>query len=58
VRVIVGAKKLKPNFIASRPGDSEFSCSSNEKIRESLGYEPKVSLQQGLADLIRYEGGG
>ncbi len=43
---------LQPNFGSARPGDSQFSQASIEKIKDLLNYEPKTSLEQGLYDLI------
>jgi UDP-glucose 4-epimerase len=39
-----------------RPGDIDHSTADLTKARERLGYEPSVSLQDGLADLVRRGG--
>jgi UDP-glucose 4-epimerase len=35
-----------------RPGDVDESCADVSRARERLGYEPTVSLREGLADLV------
>ncbi|WP_380676948.1 NAD-dependent epimerase/dehydratase family protein [Salinigranum sp. GCM10025319] len=39
-----------------RPGDVDHSTADLTKARERLGYEPTVSLEEGLADLVRRSG--
>ncbi|MDO8557896.1 MAG: NAD-dependent epimerase/dehydratase family protein [bacterium] len=38
-------------FIPERPGDVRFSGANNTKAKEVLGWEPKVSLEEGIAQL-------
>lgn len=40
-------------YRAPRPGDVKHSYADITKARRTLGFEPKVSLEEGLADLIR-----
>ena len=42
-------KKIQPRFEPARPGDILHSRASIERARELLGYEPHVSLRDGLA---------
>ncbi len=39
--------------VDARPGDVDRSRADIGRIRERLGYEPRVSLSDGLADLLR-----
>jgi len=45
-------KKIKPRHHAARQGDLKHSYASIVKARNSLGYEPKITLKQGLLNLI------
>ncbi|MEI6221314.1 MAG: UDP-glucose 4-epimerase GalE [bacterium] len=38
----------------ARPGDPEKLIADAEKIRKTLGWEPKVSLQDGLRETVEY----
>ena len=44
---------LRPEFAAARVGDIKDSLSNNAKARGVLGFKPKVTLQQGLEELMR-----
>jgi len=37
-----------------RPGDVRFALADNTRARTLLGYEPKVSLETGIAQLARH----
>ncbi|REJ18142.1 MAG: UDP-glucose 4-epimerase [Caldibacillus debilis] len=39
---------LKVNYQAEKPGDIKESCLDNEKAKRILGFQPKVSLMEGL----------
>lgn len=47
---------LKPVHEESKPGDIRRSRADLSKPREELGYEPSVSLEDGLLDLVNYMG--
>src|SRR3989338_145513 len=38
-------------FIPSRPGDPRFAGADNTKAKKILGWEPRVSLEEGIAEL-------
>jgi UDP-glucose 4-epimerase len=46
--------QITPNFAPPRPGDGRFGAASIDKIRTVLGYHPRVSLEEGLAELVDY----
>lgn len=52
--------RVAPKYAAERPGDVRDSLASIDKARRVLGYEPQVSLKEGLAltvsDLIAQTG--
>lgn len=43
---------LRPAYIKPRPGDVEHSYADISKARKLLGFEPRVSLEQGLRELL------
>lgn len=46
-------KKAKLSFHPKRPADQDIYISSIEKVKEKLGWEPKIGLEQALKDMIR-----
>lgn len=47
-----GKAKLSPTFSQPRRGDIMHSCANIAKARKLLGFEPKVTLRQGLDLLV------
>jgi UDP-glucose 4-epimerase len=45
---------LDPIFVAARPQEVEFANCSADKARKILNYDPKVSLDDGLKELISW----
>lgn len=45
--------KLSPNFAPARSGDIRHSAASIDLARQRIGFEPKMTLGEGLLDLIR-----
>jgi len=45
---------LDPIFVAARPQEVEFANCSADKARKILNYQPKVSLDDGLKELISW----
>ena len=43
---------LDPIYVSERPREVKFATCSADKARNILGYEPKVSLQDGLRSII------
>jgi len=56
---LTGRTDLIPVYDPPRPGDIKHALADISKAKELLGYEPKVSLHQGLSELVRwYQGPG
>jgi len=50
--ISISKKDLKMNFIEPRSGDLLHSAASIELAKEDLGFEPKISLEDGLSVLM------
>ncbi len=46
--------KVQPRYVAARPGDVRHSCANIDLARSVLGFEPKVSFEEGLRRAIDY----
>ena len=53
MRTAIGSR-LKPKFVSARKGEVRDSCAGIAKARHLLGFQPKVSLTDGLARLSRH----
>lgn len=51
---LMPAKSLSIVHAPPRPGDIRHSWADTSKARNSIGYEPQVSLEEGLRRTIRY----
>ena len=51
--IAVSGHRLKPEFTSPRVGDIRDSLSDNTKAWKLLGFRPKISLDDGLAELFR-----
>jgi len=51
---IVGKTRLKPVYTNPRMGDIQHSYADVSKAREVLRHNPKVSLKEGLAELVEW----
>lgn len=51
---------VEPEFQPRRTGEIQFSCADISAAREHLGFEPKVSIEEGLKETLRFyrEGSG
>ncbi len=47
-------KQFEPHFDPPRPGDIKHSRAGIEKARRLLGYEPKVSFEEGIARTVAW----
>jgi len=43
---------LKPEYAGARAGDIERSCADVRKAEKILGFKPKISLEEGLKELV------
>ncbi|MCX8197574.1 MAG: NAD-dependent epimerase/dehydratase family protein [Candidatus Micrarchaeota archaeon] len=48
----ISGKELLPKFLPARKGDIQHSCADISLARKSLGYSPKIPLEQGLKELL------
>ena len=44
----------KPKFAQARQGDIRHSCANITRANQLLGYQPRVSLREGLADTVSW----
>jgi len=51
---IMGKTSLKPVYVNPRMGDIRHSYADISRARRVLGYNPKVSLKEGLAKLVKW----
>ena len=49
---LFGAEGLKPEYADARQGDIKHSCADIREAKQHLGFEPRVSLKEGLLTLI------
>src|SRR3989344_245143 len=47
-------RKIKIEFMPAKKYDMKYMCASYRKAKFAMGYEPKVSLNQGIARTIAY----
>jgi len=47
-------KKAKVEFIEKNPADADANWADVTKAKELLGWEPKVSLDEGIANLVNW----
>ena len=53
VMELSGVDGLKPLYRPARNGDIKHSYADISKAKARLGYEPKISLREGVATLFR-----
>jgi UDP-glucose 4-epimerase len=46
--------EARPRHVASRPGDIRHSHAAIDAARRDLGYQPRVSFRDGLAETVRW----
>lgn len=52
---LFGAKnKIKPVFVAPRPGEVKRLVASNKRAKELLGWQPKYSFSEGLRKFVEW----
>ncbi len=54
IQKVVGGKVLKPDHGEPRPGDIRRSVADISAARATLGFEPTVQLEVGLAETVQY----
>ena len=54
IQQIMGKTDLKPVHAEQRPGDIMHSYGDASKAERKLGYKPRVQLEKGLSELIKW----
>ena len=54
IQQIMGKTDLKPVHVEQRPGDIMHSYGDASKAERKLGYKPRVQLEKGLSELIKW----
>lgn len=54
IQKIMGKTSLKPVHAEPRPGDIKHSYGDISKARRNLEYKPKVQLEKGLSELVKW----
>jgi nucleoside-diphosphate-sugar epimerase len=54
LKSITKTKDIEHEFGPSRPGDLRFGVASIDKIKNSLSFTPKISIDKGLMELIEF----
>lgn len=47
-------KKARINRMPMQPGDVEVTYANIEKARKILGYKPKVNIEEGISEMVRW----
>ena len=50
----INKPNLKPTYMNPRLGDIQRSCADIQKARKTLGYDSRITLENGLRELVRY----
>jgi nucleoside-diphosphate-sugar epimerase len=51
---IAGVPGVEPEFAPARVGDPKFGAASIDRARRLLGFEPRVSLEDGLESVVKH----
>ena len=54
IQKISGKTDIKPEHAKAREGDIKYSFADIKKIKEKLGYQPQISLEKGLKELVEW----
>lgn len=54
VKSVMGKSGVKPKYETQRPNDALRSCGDTSKANKILGFQSKVSLEDGLKDFVEY----
>lgn len=54
LRELIKAHEISPKFGPAREGDIKYGAASADKIKSDLGFEQRISMREGLADVVQY----
>ncbi len=54
IKSATGTENIPHKFDPPRPGDVKFGLANTEKIMEAIGFRPKITVSDGLADVVKH----
>lgn len=54
VKSVTGTMDVEHKFGPPRPGDVKFGLANAQKIVDSIGFAPKITLSEGLSDVVQH----
>jgi UDP-glucose 4-epimerase len=54
LKSVTKTKDIQHKFGPTRLGDVKFGLASIDKVRDILGFEPRVTISDGLEDVVNY----
>lgn len=54
LKSVTGNESISHKFGPPRDGDVKFGVASIDKIKNALGFEPKISISEGLAEVVQF----
>lgn len=54
IKSATGTENIPHKFDPPRPGDVKFGLANTEKIMEAIGFRPKITVSNGLADVVKH----
>lgn len=54
IKSATGTENIPHKFDPPRPGDVKFGLANTEKIMDAIGFRPKITVSNGLADVVKH----
>jgi UDP-glucose 4-epimerase len=54
IKSATGTENIPHKFDPPRPGDVKFGLANAEKIMKAIGFSPKITVSDGLADVVKH----
>jgi UDP-glucose 4-epimerase len=54
IKSATGTENIPHKFDPPRPGDVKFGLANAEKIMKAIGFRPKITVSDGLADVVKH----
>jgi nucleoside-diphosphate-sugar epimerase len=54
IKSATGTENIQHKFGPPRPGDVKFGLANAEKIVNAIGFVPKISVSEGLSDVVKH----